>query len=118
MLVSGLLAYAVLLGSLPLVSHPFALGLWSLAMGLAAGFVGSLPTAFIGDRVGSPLHGVAVGWLRTMTDGGQILGPIVMGAVADAMHIPVTFLLASALLVTIAWRCHRHVVTPTASLEP
>ena len=117
-LVSGLLAYAVLLGSLPLVSHSITLGLWSLAMGLAAGFVASLPTAFIGDRVGSPLHGVAVGWLRTMTDGGQILGPIVMGAVADAMHISATFLLASALLVTIAWRCHRHAVTPTASREP
>ena len=34
-LVPGLLAYAALLGSLPLMSDPIALGLWSVAIGMA-----------------------------------------------------------------------------------
>ena len=42
-LVPGLLVYAALLGSLPLVTHLVALGLWSLAIGVAAG-----------GRVGTP----------------------------------------------------------------
>ena len=84
-LVAGLLAYAALLGSVPFLTHPVALSLWSLALGVAAGFVAPLPTAVVGDRVLPPLHGLAIGWLRTMTDSGQILGPLVMGACADAV---------------------------------
>jgi MFS family permease len=103
----GLLAYAALLGSLPLVTHPIALGLWSLAIGAAAGFVAGLPAALVGDRVAPPLQGVAIGWLRTMTDSGHILGPVVMGALADATHLSASFLFAAVLLMVIAGRCRR-----------
>jgi MFS family permease len=60
----------------------------------------------IGDRVASPLQGVAIGWLRMMTDSGQILGPLVMGALADAVHLSAPFLLAGTLVSVIAWRCY------------
>jgi DHA1 family multidrug resistance protein-like MFS transporter len=106
-LIPGLLAYGALLGSLPLATHPLWLGLWSLAIGAAAGFVAGLPTALIGDRVAPPLQGVAIGWLRTMTDSGHILGPLVMGALADAVHLSAPFLLAGALVSGLAWWCHR-----------
>jgi MFS family permease len=106
-LIPGLLAYAALLGSLTLLTHPLWLGLWSLAIGGAAGFVAGLPTALVGDRVAPPLQGVAVGWLRTMTDSGHILGPLVMGALADAVHLSAPFLLAGALVSVLAWQCHR-----------
>jgi MFS family permease len=56
-----------------------------------------LPTALIGDQVPPPLQGVAIGWLRTMTDSGQILGPLVMGAVADAVDLSTPFLLGGGL---------------------
>ena len=105
-LIPGLLAYGALLGSLPLVTHPLGLGLWSLAIGGGAGFVAGLPTALIGDRVAPPLQGIAVGWLRTMTDSGMILGPLVMGALADAVHLSAPFLLAGALVNVLAWRCY------------
>jgi DHA1 family multidrug resistance protein-like MFS transporter len=91
-LIPGLVIYAALLGSLTFLRHPLALGLWSLAIGGAAGLVAALPTALIGDQVPSPLQGVAIGWLRTMTDSGQILGPLVMGAVADAVDLSTPFL--------------------------
>jgi predicted MFS family arabinose efflux permease len=106
-LIPGLLAYGALLGSLTLMTHPLWLGLWNLAIGGGAGFVAGLPTALIGDRVASPLQGIAIGWLRTMTDSGHILGPLVMGALADAVDLSMPFLVSAALLMAIAWRCHR-----------
>ena len=113
--VPSLLAYATLLGSLPLVTQPVALGLWSLAIGAAAGFVAGLPTALIGDRVAPPLQGIAVGWLRTVTDGGLILGPLVMGALADVMNLSAPFILAAALLTAISWRCRRQAIALSGS---
>jgi MFS transporter, DHA1 family, multidrug resistance protein len=106
-LIPGLLAYAALLGSLTLLTHPLWLCLWSLAIGGAAGFVAGLPAALIGDRVVPPLQGVAIGWLRTMTDSGHILGPLVMGALADAVHLSAPFLLAGVLVSVLSWQCHR-----------
>ncbi len=97
------------------MTHPIALGLWSLAIGAAAGFVAGLPTALIGDRVAPPLQGIAVGWLRTVTDGGLILGPLVMGALADAMNLSAPFILAAALLTAISWRCRRQAIALSGS---
>ncbi len=108
LLIPGLLAYAVLLGSVPLLTHPILLGLWSVALGSAAGFVAPLPTALIGDRVPPALQAVAVGWLRTLTDTGQILGPLAMGVLADAVDLSSPFYLGAALLVATGWRCWSH----------
>jgi MFS family permease len=67
----------------------------------------ALPTALIGDQAPPHLQGVAIGWLRTMTDTGQILGPLVMGALADAVDLSTPFLLGAALLMATAWQCRR-----------
>jgi MFS transporter, DHA1 family, multidrug resistance protein len=114
-LVPGLLAYAALLGSLPFMSDPIALGLWSVAIGMAGGVVAGLPTALVGDLVAPAQHGVAVGWLRTMTDAGHILGPAAMGALADATQLSAPFLFAAALLIAIAWRCQRRAIPLSTS---
>ncbi len=107
-LIPGLLAYAAFLGSLTFLTNPVWLGLWSLAIGGAAGFVAPLPTALLGDQMSPEQHGVAIGWLRMMTDSGQILGPLVMGALADAVHLCAPFLCAAALLMVTAWGCRHH----------
>ncbi len=106
-LVPGLLAYAGLLATVTSITHPVWLGLWSLAIGAASGFVAALPTALIGDRVSGPHQGVAIGWLRTMADSGQIVGPLVMGALADAIDLAAPFVAATVLLVVAAWQCRR-----------
>jgi MFS family permease len=106
-LVPGLLSYAALLGTLTFLTHPVVLGVWSLAIGAAAGFVAAIPTAVIGDQVSPPLQGVAIGWLRMMTDSGQILGPLAMGAFADGLDLSAPFLFGAALLTATAWQCHR-----------
>jgi MFS family permease len=106
-LAPGLLIYAVLLGSMSLLTHPTVLGVWSFAIGTAAGIVAAVPTALLSDLVPSPLQGVAIGWLRTMTDGGQIVGPLVMGFLADAVDLSAPFLFGAVLLVATAWQCRR-----------
>ena len=50
---------------------------------------------------------MAIGWLRTMTDGGQILGPLMMGALADAIDLSAPFIFGGALLAAAAWGCRR-----------
>jgi MFS family permease len=118
-LLAGLLGYAAVLGSLPFVSHSALLGAWSLALGAAAGFVAPLPTAVIGDQVLPSLQGLAIGWLRTMTDSGQILGPLLMGAVADVAGLSSAFYLGAALLVAMAWPCrHASAASPTIARAP
>jgi MFS family permease len=84
------------------LTHPIALALWSLAIGGVAGFVAPQPTALIGDRVPPDLHGIAIGWLRTITDTGQILGPLAMGALADAIDLSIPFAVGGALLIATA----------------
>jgi DHA1 family multidrug resistance protein-like MFS transporter len=106
-LIPGLLIYAAFLGSLILLRHPGVLGFWSLAIGAAAGLVAPLPTAIIGDQVQPSHQGVAIGWLRMMTDSGQIVGPLVMGALADGVDLSTPFLVGSALLAIAAWQCRR-----------
>jgi MFS family permease len=117
-LVPGLAVYAALLGSVAFVTDAIVLGIWSLAIGAAAGFVAALPTAVLGDQVPSALQGVAIGWLRTMTDGGQILGPLVMGALADAVDLSAPFVLGALLLLVAAWQCRRRATTMTPAVVP
>ena len=42
-----------------------------------------------------------------MSDGGQIVGPLVMGAIADAVDLSAPFLMGAALLAGAAWQCRR-----------
>jgi MFS family permease len=106
-LARGLLVYAVLLGSMSLLTDPALLGVMSFAIGAAAGFVAPVPTALTGDQVPRPLQGIAIGWIRMMTDGGQIVGPLVMGVLADAIDLSAPFVCGAMLLAATAWQCHR-----------
>ena len=99
-----------------MLTHPIALAFWSLAIGGVAGFVAPQPTALIGDQVRPELHGIAIGWLRTITDTGQILGPLAMGALADAIDLSIPFVAGAALLIVAAWPYRRRSGTmPTAA---
>ena len=84
---------------------------WSLCLGATAGFVAGLPTTIIGDRVDPSVHGIAIAWLRTATDAGMLLGPLVMGPLADAVDLAMPFLMAAIMSCAFAWACQRHAVT-------
>ena len=109
MLRAGLLGYGLLLGSLAFVINPVLLGLWSFMIGAGAGFVAGLPTTIIGERVGPERSGVAIGWLRTVTDTGMLVGPLVMGVLADGIHLAAPFVVAGALMCLLAVPGHRPV---------
>jgi MFS family permease len=107
----GLLCYGVVLGTLTLVTDPLLLAVWSVMIGASAGFVAGIPTVIIGDQVAPELHGIAVGWLRTVTDTGMLLGPLLMGALADAVHLTSPFVCCAVLVSILAWQCRRQAVT-------
>ncbi len=55
-----------------------------------------------------------------MTDSGQIVGPLVMGALADGVDLSTPFLVGSALLMMVAWQCRRRAkaMLPAVSTGP
>jgi MFS family permease len=106
-LIPGLLIYAALLAGTSRLTQPVVLGICSFAIGATAGFVATVPTALTSDQVEPALQGIAIGWLRTMSDSGQILGPLVMGALADAIDLSAPFLTAAALLAGTVLQCRR-----------
>jgi MFS family permease len=117
-LIPGLLVYALLLAGTSRLTGPILLGICSFAMGATAGFVAAAPTALTSDQVAPPLQGIAIGWLRTMSDSGQIVGPLVMGALADAVDLSAPFLMGAALLAGTAWQCRRQArATAAANAE-
>jgi MFS family permease len=107
-LVPSLLAYAVLLGVVTLLTQRFALACWGLATGVAAGMVAPVPVAVLGDRVAPSLRGPAIGWLRTMTDSGHIIGALTMGVLADVVNLSAPFLTGAVLLAMMGWQCRRN----------
>ncbi len=107
-LVPGLLGYAALMGSVTFLTQPVALAFWGLATGVATGLVAPLPAALVGDLVVSSLRGAAIGWSRTMTDSGHIVGALVMGALADAVNLSAPFLAGAGLLTLLGWQCWRN----------
>jgi MFS family permease len=110
-LLPGLLVYAALLAGTSQLTQPVGLGICSFAVGAAAGFVAAIPTALTSDQVERSLQGIAIGWLRTMSDGGQIVGPIAMGALADVLDLSAPFLVGAVLLAGAAWQCRRQANT-------
>ena len=114
----GLLVSLSVLGRLSLFTHPVVLGVFSFSIGAAAGFVAAVPTALMSDQVPRPLQGVAIGWLRTMTDGGQIVGPLIMGALADAIDLSAPFILGAVLLAAAAWQCRRRANAMSPAVTP
>lgn len=104
-LVPGLLGYGLLLATLALLAHPLLLACWSPVVGAAGGLVAGLPTVVSGDRVAPPLRGIAIGWLRTITDGGFLVGPLVMGAIADTLGLAAPFVAAGILTGALAGAC-------------
>jgi MFS family permease len=104
-LVPGLLGYGVVLATLAVLAHPILLALWSLFLGAGGGLVAGMPTLVIGDRVAAPLRGIAIGWLRTITDGGFLVGPLLMGAVADTFGLAAPFVAAGVLTGALGGAC-------------
>jgi MFS family permease len=104
----GLVGFGAAVGSVVLMSDLALLSVWSVFVGAGAGFVAGLPTAILGDRVAPSARGIAMGWLRTVTDVGMLGGPILMGALADGVDLAAPFVVSGALLCGLGGVCYRH----------
>jgi MFS family permease len=75
----------------------------TLLTGLAAGFGGAAPAAYLADIVAPAARGTSVGIYRTFGDVGTMLGPIVLGVAAASWGSAVAALtLAGVVLATTA----------------
>lgn len=79
----------LVIGSLPLVATSFAsqlqeLVVISIVYGLSLSTVTSSTTALVSDLTSKELYGASIGFLRTVMDIGQTLGPIITGIILAA----------------------------------
>jgi MFS family permease len=86
-------AYAV--GAAAMIAIPFSGDIWVLtallcAYGVAAAFMGTAPAASVGDAAGAK-SGQPVAIFSAFSDLGAIVGPLVAGALLDAVSYPVAF---------------------------
>ncbi|SEB48804.1 Predicted arabinose efflux permease, MFS family [Paramicrobacterium humi] len=93
-------AYA--LGAAALVAMPFVVELWVLIVllcvyGVASAFTGTAPAAAVGDAAGAR-SGTPVAVFSMFSDAGAIVGPLVAGALVDAVSFKAAFALAAVLL--------------------
>jgi hypothetical protein len=81
------------------------LALWSALIGAASGFVAGLPTAIAADSVARDVQGIAVASLLAATDAGMLIGPLVMGTLADVVGLSAPFIGSGILLAALAAWC-------------
>jgi len=96
----------LIIGSLPLVATPFAsqfmeLVAVSIVYGLGLSTATSSTTALVSDLTSKELYGASIGFLSTVMDMGQALGPIITGFIlaTTAGYFGVFIHLAGILLV-------------------
>ena len=75
-----------------------ASGIW----GVASSASGAAPAAYATDITPSAYAATAMGAYRTLSDAGYVIGPVVLGAVADGFGLAMPLYLAAALLVSVA----------------
>ncbi|GAA3742943.1 multidrug efflux MFS transporter NorA [Leifsonia bigeumensis] len=93
-------SYAV--GAVVMLAIPFAGDIWVLiallcVFGVAAAFMGTAPTASVGDAAGAR-SGQPVAIFSAFSDLGAIIGPLAAGALLDAVSYPAAFASAVVLL--------------------
>jgi MFS family permease len=113
-------AYAV--GALGMLAIPFAPNIWILmavlsVYGVAAAFMGTAPAAAVGDAAGAR-GGQPVAVFSAFSDVGAIIGPLVAGALVDAVSFPAAFGTAVVLMFVasayaLRMPSERAAVTPT-----
>ncbi|CAB4709724.1 unannotated protein [freshwater metagenome] len=75
-----------------------ALFLLAMAIqGVASAFLGSAPTAVVGDIMGGKRGGIVVATFQMMNDFGVILGPLVAGLLVDLFDFDWAFAAAAGL---------------------
>ncbi|MDP2744757.1 MAG: MFS transporter [Dehalococcoidia bacterium] len=97
-------AFAILVG-LVLFTVAQGLGMYIVAgivLGLGIGIAGSTPPAWAADRARAGNVGVTMGLYRTFGDAGNIIGPVLLGWIADTFSFESALLTNGALVLAAA----------------
>jgi MFS family permease len=88
------------LGLLIIANHPWLYFAAMILFGLGGAFMGTAPAAVVGDLFGGKGGQVIAVW-QMAGDAGMIIGPILLGVLADLISYRAAFI-TSALIFTIA----------------
>jgi MFS family permease len=98
----GLVSSAVATAAYGLFATFGSLVLVSAVFGIASGIASIPPPAMVGDLAPKGLEGSAVGLYRMAGDLGFVVGPLVVGAIADTGALSVGFFVSGAMLLVAA----------------
>ncbi|WP_403025687.1 MFS transporter [Salinibacterium sp. GXW1014] len=96
-IIGAFAAAAVLMMAIPFVRSLPLLIVLLCAYGVVAAFMGTAPAAALGDAAG-PRNARPVAVFSAFSDAGAIVGPLVAGALLDAVSYPAAFASAAVLL--------------------
>lgn len=96
------IVWSLLLGGAAMLAIPFVTELWMLVAllvvyAVAAAFIGTAPSALMGDAAGGR-RGTPVAVFQASADVGSIIGPLAAGALLDAFSYPAAFGSATVLM--------------------
>ena len=74
----------------------------STIWGVASSASGAAPTAYAADIAPRAHTATAMGTFRTLSDVGYVIGPILLGAIADGLGMTTALIVASVMLVAVA----------------
>jgi MFS family permease len=97
-LVASLLAAAAVTAAMPFVRSPLVMGAVVLLHGLASGIFFTLAAGVIASGFPPESAGVGVGTRILMSRTGVILGPILLGLVAQSLGYPAAFVAGAAVI--------------------
>src|SRR5690554_4738785 len=96
-IIGAFAAAAVLMMAIPFVRSLPLLIVLLCAYGVVAAFMGTAPAAALGDAAG-PRNARPVAVFSAFSDAGAIVGPLIAGALLDAVSYPAAFASAAVLL--------------------
>lgn len=104
MLLRAALGMAVVIAAMGLVQNVWELILLRMAQGIFAGFV-SNSNALIATETPKAKAGRALGTMAAGVTGGNLLGPLLGGSLAEIFSYRATFLVTGGILLLVFWAC-------------
>lgn len=118
-IVPSLLLSSVALVAIALISSGIGYAIAAAFFGFAMGIAGPIAPAYIADVADESSQGMAIGVFRTLSDSGQVFGPILMGWAIDLVNVSAGILMNSILIAIVAiafWILSPNVQTEKAKI--
>jgi DHA1 family multidrug resistance protein-like MFS transporter len=99
MIIISLIATAIASSSFPFTTNFIAICAAAVLLGIGTGGAGTAPLALATDATSDLPHGVSMGLYRLFGDLGFIIGPILLGFIADNSNLMMPFYVTTAIII-------------------